>query len=222
MRKKLKIKSICLAILIALAFSGCGTGGDGTIAENGQEGQVAENHEPGLGTEDGQGEPEIPESTDDAEQGARSTQTGERDLDEALAAFREEFKQSSRMLHGLKMGIIPDTDSNYPEIDMGKIQECRPDLDDREQMDAFAAVEEYLQDKYGHEVYYQMCFDPRMYDIYGSDDKGVADGYDDGDIFLAEYEEDDGSWMYLTLVRDGKGSDWKVVGDGKDYMVPAE
>lgn len=219
MRKKLKIESICLVLLIAIAFSGCGGGGEGTLAENGQGGQEAENNEPGL--EDGKGEPEIPEGTGDAEQGEQSVQAGERGLDEALAAFREEMKQNTRMVDGFPMGMVPD-ESKYPEIDFGKMNEHRPDLDSRELNDVFVAAGEYLQDKYGHEVDCQECFDPRMYDIYGSEDKGVADGYDDEDIFLAEYEDDDGSWMFLMLVRDGKGADWKVAGDGKDYTVPAE
>ena len=55
------------------------------------------------------------------------------------------------------------------------------------------------------------------YELYGNEEKGVADGYEDDNIFVAEYAGVDGEWNYLILVREGKGSEWKVVGDGKDY-----
>ena len=68
---------------------------------------------------------------------------------------------------------------------------------------------------YKHTVY--MCVDPRIWEIYEAEDKGVAEGYETENIFVCEYC-DNGSWKYLILVREGKGSAWEVIHNGSSYM----
>jgi hypothetical protein len=61
------------------------------------------------------------------------------------------------------------------------------------------------------------CVDPRIWEIYSANDKGVANGYEPENIYVTEYC-DNGAWQYLILVREGKGSEWKVIHHGSSYM----
>lgn len=63
------------------------------------------------------------------------------------------------------------------------------------------------------------CYDPRMNKIYEDKDKGVAKGYKNKDIFIAEYEtKNQGEYSYLIVVREKNGK-WYVLHDGKSYKV---
>ncbi|MBD5586125.1 hypothetical protein FDF50_03755 [Clostridium botulinum] len=69
---------------------------------------------------------------------------------------------------------------------------------------------------YGHNI--APCLDPRMNAIYDDEDKGVASGYDNENIYIEEYEtEKDDVYSYLILVRDSKDSPWKVIHHGNSY-----
>ena len=53
--------------------------------------------------------------------------------------------------------------------------------------------------------------------LYEDDDNGVAKGYENKDIFVAEYEtKEEGVYQYLIVVRDQIGS-WTVLQDGTSY-----
>ena len=65
------------------------------------------------------------------------------------------------------------------------------------------------------EVY--MCMDPKMAEIYRDEDKGVAKGYENENIFLSEFCGEDHNWQCLVLVREGKGQPWRVIYCGNDY-----
>ena len=62
-----------------------------------------------------------------------------------------------------------------------------------------------------------MCIDPRILNIYDAEDKGVAAGYDNNNIFVCEYCKEEGVWQYLILVREGRGSEWNVIHNGTSY-----
>lgn len=62
------------------------------------------------------------------------------------------------------------------------------------------------------------CMDPRINAIYDDEDKGVAKGYDNENIYIEEYEtEKDDVYSYIFLVRDSKQSPWKVIHHGDNY-----
>ena len=137
------------------------------------------------------------------------------ELDEMLAQYRQERRESNeKMSDGTILVVEPSQDSY--DIDLSGYEYMNSLFDTREKTEAFDAAIEYLKTTYGIEKV-NSCVDPRIYEIYGKEDKGVADGYEDSNIFVAEYENSDGEWNYLILVREGKGAEWKVIGDGKDY-----
>lgn len=69
---------------------------------------------------------------------------------------------------------------------------------------------------YGWDI--AQCIDPRMNEIYDDEDKGVANGYVNENIFVAEYEtSEDNVYSYFVMVREKQGSEWKVIYDGLDY-----
>ncbi|GAA0116578.1 hypothetical protein [Clostridium senegalense] len=69
---------------------------------------------------------------------------------------------------------------------------------------------------YIHNV--SQCMDPRMNAIYDDEDKGVASGYDNENIYIEEYEtEKEDVYSYLILVRESKDSPWKVIHHGNSY-----
>lgn len=53
--------------------------------------------------------------------------------------------------------------------------------------------------------------------IYRDEDKGVAKGYENENIFLSEFCGEDHNWQCLVLVREGKGQPWRVIYCGNDY-----
>ena len=85
----------------------------------------------------------------------------------------------------------------------------------------FRSARIYVTDSLGIEpdtkMVTYMCIDPRILNIYEDEDKGVAAGYDNNNIFVCEYCNEDGVWQYLILVREGKGSEWNVIHNGSSY-----
>lgn len=155
------------------------------------------------------------EHTEDKKNEVQSHQKETETLDESLLRYREEREKSNeKMPDGTVMVVEPNED-DY-DIDFSGYEYMSSLFDTREKTEAFEAALKYLKDTYGIEKVY-WCIDPRVYELYGNEEKGVADGYEDDNIFVAEYAGVDGEWKYLILVREGKGSEWKVVGDGKDY-----
>lgn len=93
-------------------------------------------------------------------------------------------------------------------------------FDSREINKAYETAKKYVQntlkiDVETNAVVYA-CADPRIIEIYEDENKGVAEGYTAENIFVCEYC-DNGTWKYLILVREGKGSDWSVIHHGSSY-----
>ncbi|MCH5250131.1 MAG: hypothetical protein J1E98_09365 [Lachnospiraceae bacterium] len=144
------------------------------------------------------------------------------ELDEELARYRQEREDNIQEVGGLVEGGSPD-ESNYT-FDMSGIGLIQ--FDTRETTEGFAAARIYVTDTLGikpstkMEVY--MCVDPKVLAIYEDEDKGVAAGYDNSNIFVCEYCGEGNVWQYLILVRDGKGSAWEVIHHGSSYMEESE
>lgn len=200
-RKKL----IIVSLFIAMLLSGCqnkmaGSEGEDKVSD---KEQVFETNKKGN------------EHTKDKENEVQSHQKKTETLDESLLRYREEREKSNeKMPDGTVMVVEPNEDEY--DIDFSGYEYMSSLFDTREKTEAFEAALKYLKDTYGIEKVY-WCIDPRVYELYGNEEKGVADGYEDDNIFVAEYAGGDGEWNYLILVREGKGNEWKVVGDGKDY-----
>ena len=153
--------------------------------------------------------------TKDKENEVQSQSEKTETLDESLLRYREAREKSNeKMPDGTVMVVEPNEDEY--DIDFSGYEYMSSLFDTREKTEAFEAALKYLKDTYGIEKVY-WCIAPRIYELYGNEEKGVADGYEDDNIFVAEYAGVDGEWNYLILVRERKGSEWKVVGDGKDY-----
>lgn len=136
------------------------------------------------------------------------------ELDMMLAQFRLEKK-----IRQLETGIVnvspedftrfPGQSQNIPKLSLS--------------YDDFRARSEawfnYVINKYkGFEpVINRQCVDPRMNAIYDDADKGVANGYQNEDIYIVEYEtEEEDVYSYLILVRE-KDNTWKVIYEGQNY-----
>lgn len=61
------------------------------------------------------------------------------------------------------------------------------------------------------------CIDPRINEIYNDSDKGFLKGYENENIAVIEYEEENGEYSYLFLGRKSKGEAWEVIHNGKNY-----
>lgn len=61
------------------------------------------------------------------------------------------------------------------------------------------------------------CIDNRMLKIYEDEDKGVANEYDNENIYINEYEYEKGKYKYLIIARKDKNSPWEVIHDGLNY-----
>ena len=143
------------------------------------------------------------------------------ELEEKLAVYRQvrEDTEPISLGNGVTMGGSVDPDK-YGLLFDTSIFEI---LDTREMMEAIDTANSYVENTLGITVETRyityMCVDPRIWEIYTAEDKGVADGYEPENIYLREYYDNDNeTWQYLILVRDGKGSAWEVIHHGSSYM----
>lgn len=140
------------------------------------------------------------------------------ELEEELKQYRQEREDAIQESNGLVEGGSPD-ESNY-SFDLSKSYYISR-FDTKEVTEAYAAARIYVTDSLGIEpdtkMVTYMCIDPRILNIYEDEDKGVAAGYDNNNIFVCEYCNEDGVWQYLILVRGGKGSEWSVIHNGISY-----
>jgi len=141
------------------------------------------------------------------------------DLNERLARYRAEREEMTNvaMGNGVSGYGAPNAENYGFQADMA---DYIHNFDSRELNKAYEAAKNYVEETLAisvetNAVVYS-CIDPRITEIYEAEDKGVADGYDSEDIFVCEYC-DNGTWQYLILVRDGKGSDWSVIHHGGSY-----
>lgn len=139
-------------------------------------------------------------------------------LEDELARYRQERDDTIQEANGLVEGGSP-VESDYT-FDLSRTS-YTDQFDTRELTEGYAAARIYVTDILGlnpstKQIVY-MCIDPRILAIYDDEDKGVASGYDNNNIFVCEYCGEGDIWQYLILVRDGKGSQWKVIYNGGSY-----
>lgn len=141
------------------------------------------------------------------------------ELEEKLAAYREarENAKPTSLGNGVTMGGSVSEDEYGISYDASILET----FDSREIAEAYGTANTYVEDTLGISVETRNttyhCVDPRIWAIYSAEDKGVANGYDPENIYVVEYC-DNGTWQYLILVREGKGSAWKVIHHGSSYM----
>lgn len=159
------------------------------------------------------------------EEQAESVQSSEHDKEEQadseqeeLKNYRQEREDAIIEVNGLVEGGSPD-ENNY-SFDMSGL-DYAGQFDTKEMAQAYAAAKIYVTDILGikpnTKMTTYMCIDPKMLAIYEDEDKGVAAGYDNNNIFLCEYCNEEDVWQYLVLVRDSKDSPWNVIHNGNSY-----
>lgn len=157
----------------------------------------------------------------DGQQGAHEQVVPDSDeeLEEKLAAYREARENAKPI--SLGNGVTMGGSVSEEEYGISYDASILETFDSREIAEAYATANSYVEDTLGISVETRNttyhCVDPRIWAIYSADDKGVANGYDPENIYLVEYC-DNGTWQYLILVREGKGSAWKVIHHGSSYM----
>lgn len=139
-------------------------------------------------------------------------------LEEELEQYRREREALIQEANGLVEGGTPDEDAYSFDLS-GTFYESQ--FDTKELTEAYAAARIYVTDTLqiqpGTKRVIYMCIDPRVTAIYDDEDKGVAAGYDNSNIFVCEYCDASGVWKYLILTREGKGSAWNVLHNGDGY-----
>lgn len=145
------------------------------------------------------------------------------DEDDELEQSLTEYRKERETMTNVKMGSgligfgAPNLE-DYGIDDRGT--KYLSEFDAREKGKAFEAAEKYITETLGIEVETKatvyMCVDPRIYKIYEDKEKGVAEGYDNENIFVCEYLGDE-VWQYLILVRDSKEDPWIVIHHGSSY-----
>lgn len=159
------------------------------------------------------------------EEQAESVQSSEHDKEEQadseqeeLKNYRQEREDAIIEVNGLVEGGSPD-ENNY-SFDMSGL-DYAGQFDTKEMAQAYAAAKIYVTDILGikpnTKMTTYMCIDPKMLAIYEDEDKGAAAGYDNNNIFLCEYCNEEDVWQYLILVRDSKDSPWNVIHNGNSY-----
>lgn len=157
----------------------------------------------------------------DGQQGVQEQTASDSDeeLEEKLAAYREARENAKPV--SLGNGVTMGGSVSEEEYGISYDASILETFDSREIAEAYAAANSYVEGTLGISVETRNttyhCVDPRIWAIYAAEDKGVANGYEPGNIYVAEYCND-GTWQYLILVREGKGSAWKVIHHGSSYM----
>lgn len=166
------------------------------------------------------------QSSDIQEQADTQIQESEENEDEELDEKLDEYREYRETVTAVPMGNGVTGSGNGPmknpeDFGFSFDASASENFDVRELTEGFETGKNYVENILGisvetkHTVY--MCVDPRIWAIYEAEDKGVADGYEPENIFVCEYS-DNGSWQYLILVREGKGSAWEVIHHGSSYM----
>lgn len=226
-----------MACVMVMGLTACGNEDDNTANEIQQIKPIpfTENMEQDNGDIEKQGEIETQQKTEtqnvidaqevhlssDGQQGAQEQVAPDSDekLEEKLAAYREarENAKPTSLGNGVTMGGSVSEEEYGITYDASILET----FDSREIAEAYGTANSYVEDTLGISVETRNttyhCVDPRIWTIYSAEDKGVANGYDPENIYVVEYC-DNGTWQYLILVREGKGSAWKVIHHGSSYM----
>lgn len=220
MKNKKKFAAAAL-FLLALGMAGC-------KAENGEvsdysakaeaEAVQEENKKQDKGGDDSQEESKKQSFENKVKSEDIKNDQTDAELEEELKRYRQEREDTIKEENGLVEGGTPDEDSY--SFDMSNTF-YSGQFDTREVAMAHKEAGIYITDtlkiKPDTKLLTYMCIDPRMLKIYEDEDKGMARGYDSGNIFLCEYCDEGGAWKYIILVRDGKESEWKVIYNGSSY-----
>lgn len=140
------------------------------------------------------------------------------ELEKKLAAYREarENAKPISLGNGVTMGGSVSEEKYGISYDASILET----FDSREIAEAYGTANNYVENTLGISVETRNttyhCVDPRIWAIYSAEDKGVANGYEPENIYVVEYC-DNGTWQYLILVREGKGSAWEVIHYGSSY-----
>ena len=213
MGKKKNFKVIMVCVMV-MALSGCASGNEpkpdtliqtenfSTGNDNAVQNKTDDNTQPAF-------------SKNDEDMTQQQTDT---ELEEELKKYRQEREDEIQESNGLVEGGSPD-EEKY-SFDLSKSY-YTSQFDTREVTEAYAAARIYVTDSLGikpiTKMVTYMCIDPRILNIYDAEDKGVAAGYDNNNIFVCEYCKEEGVWQYLILVREGRGSEWNVIHNGTSY-----
>lgn len=206
LRKKLIVVAF---VLIILMVSACSIRDDGNNSKN----KINSEFDNNLENEN------IDSEGDKEEENVPLKVTEDEELEESLTSFRKERETmvGENMGGGLTGYGAPNLE-DYG-IDESKI-DYQPEFDSREMGEAYETAKHYVKETLGIKIETKaatyMCVDPRMYNIYEDEDKGVARGYENENIFINEYYDGE-NWQYLVLVRDAKGEPWEVIHHGSSY-----
>ena len=228
---KRQVKLMAAGMLALVLMTGCGlsnsgSGGNSANDNSANENSVNEESDRILSTDmkDDDHNAGEQESLTDAQNGQmeesshpQSQAAGDTgSIEEELAAYRAE-REEGVSSSGDYMIVKAPNEENY-HYGIGESSDHISGFDSRELNEAYETAGAYVRDTLNLESEVWGCVDPRMNAIYEDEDKGVANGYDADNIFLCEYS-DNGSWQYLILVREGKGSDWEVLYHGSSYKA---
>ena len=214
---KNQVKLMAAGMLVLALTTGCGSGNN-----NASVNRANEESDSILSTEmedtihnAGEQESQTDTETEQTEESSQSHSQDTESIEEELAAYRAEREKGTSSVGNYTMVQLPNEDNyNYgiAASDHSSV------FDSKELNEAYEAANAYIKGTLNLESELWPCIDPRMNAIYEDEDKGVANGYDADNIFLCEYN-DNGNWQYLILVREGKGSDWKVLYHGGSYKT---
>lgn len=210
MRKKY-IKLMAAGMLILVFMAGCSPidGANGTVSEN------ADDSGDYAGEKASENDAKPVQREENKNSSSQSwTEASAEELEKELAAYRAEREKANWIQDGLEFQTDPSGNYKYG---VGSYDN-EPDFDSRELNMAYKVADDYVAGTLKLDSEAWNCVDPRMNAIYEDKDKGVANGYEAENIFLCEYN-DNGKWQYLILVREGKGSDWKVLYHGGSYKT---
>lgn len=215
-KKMFMIAAMCIVVV---GLSGCGDGGKKALEESIQtEIFPADKGNEGQSSMKDNGQTEMEMQASSEADGSIEGEQPDLELEEELKRYRQEREDNIQESNGLVEGGSPDED-NYSFDMSGSFY--TEQFDTREMTEAYAAARIYITDtlgiKPGTKMTAYMCIDPRVLEIYDDEDKGVASGYDNSNIFVAEFCNEEGVWEYLILVREGKGDAWKVIHNGNSY-----
>lgn len=224
--KNKKTLTAVMACVLVMGAAGCAGGGEQApdsrqnIESLPHGSETEERTDNGAIIQDGSKAPEEAQvQTPSAEEdGAAGEEKTDAVLEEELRKYRQEREDTIQESNGLVEGGTPD-ESNYSFDTSGTFYAGR--FDTRELTQAYETARIYVTDTLGispeTKMATYMCIDPRILEIYEDEEKGVAAGYDNDNIFVCEYCNGDGVWQYLVLVRDGKGDAWSVIHNGSSY-----
>jgi hypothetical protein len=209
--KKNQVKVVVAEMFVLVFMTACGS--KDTNVNEGLNSIISEDIE------------DVAHSTEEQERGteessqltSQSTEStdAEENIEEELADYRAEREKGTSSHGNYTMVELPN-EENYNKI--GDSNDYTSRFDSRELNEAFEVAGAYVKDTLNLESEVWSCIDPRMIAIYEDEDKGVASGYDADNIFLCEFNNN-GSWQYLILVREGKSSDWEVLYQGSSYKT---